>query len=549
MTTVTTPRLERTAPPRPDVPGRTILSLARFEGRRLLRHPAFLGLLGLALWAVLAGALAEETADVLNHDDIDTALYLTLVAWGALLAGNLAALRARRDRTRELPSSLPATEASRTAAQVLAPLAALPVGLALLALWWGLAELAYPATVGTPRPAELAVGPLLILGGGATGVLVARLLPTALAGPVAVVATIVLQSNWGHQHHEARWLHFVAAGPVLSLGFELRPAGWHAAYLLGLVVLAGALAVARHGLRRPLAAVGATAVTVVLVSAWLQTRPPTPTQVTAIVDRLERPEASQVCQRRGQVRYCAYPTYRDWIDEWERPVQGVLARLPAAARGRGLEVRQRLWPVQLAELHPRVQARLDPARAWPADGDVHPGMMWFVRDWVPDTTQLPRAQLALGYQVAAWAVGLPPAAAWPPRACDAAGQARVVAAMWLAGQATPGAGQALRAEAARIQRSAATIALPASFDFVDYYLAGERPVDPVPEQGSAGRGAEVVAAARLLDRPADQVAAVLAARWERLVAPATPSRALLDELGVAAPAAARPIGEAPPCPS
>jgi hypothetical protein len=311
------------------------------------------------------------------------------------------------------------------------------------------------------------------------------------------VATVVLQSNLGHQHPELRWLHFVADQPsLLDPWLEVRHAGWHLLYLLGLVVLAGALAVGRHGFPRPLTAVVAAAVAAVLVSGWVQTRPPTTAQVAAVVDRLEWPQAHQVCERRAGVRYCAYPTYRAWIAEWEVPVQGVLARLPAAARGRELEVGQRVWTSDLDDLHSRVQARLHLARVWRADGAVHPGLMWFIRDRIGDNTQLPRAQLALGYQAAAWAVGLPPASAWPPRACDAGGQARVVAAIWL-----------------------------------------------------AGRGADVVAAARLLDLPAERVAAVVAARWPRLLDPATPAAELLGALGVPAPEAGKPTAEAPPCPS
>jgi hypothetical protein len=547
MTTLTEPRLGQATGLQTGPPARVVLALARFEGCRLLRHPAFLGLLGLALFAALGLGFGEEVADVLDRDDSGVAVLLTLAAWGALLAVNLAALRSRRDRTTELYASLPAPATFRTAAHVLSAVAVLPVAFALVAAWW-LAALTYPATVGTPRLAELAVGPLLVLGAGATGVLVARWVPTPLAGPVAVVATIVLQSNWGHQHHELRWLHFVAAEPFLDPWLEVRHAGWHLVYLLGLVVLAGALAVGRHGPSRLLAAVVATAMAMVLVASWVQTRPPTAAQAAAIVDRLERPEAHQVCEQRASVRYCAYPVYRDWIAEWELPVRGVLARLPHAARDGELQVRQRLWPSSHADLHPKVQAGLDPALAWRADGAVHPGLGWFIRDRVGDNLQLPRGQLALGYQAAAWAVGLPPATAWPPRACDAAGQARVVVATWLAGQATPGASQALRALAARIERSAAAMALPASFDFVDNYNPGVNG-GRVPEQGSAGRGADVVAASRLLDRPAGQVAAVLTARWARLLDPATPSGELLGTLGVPVPAAGRPIGEAPSCPS
>jgi hypothetical protein len=313
MTTVAAPRTERRSAAPSGSPARLVWALAGVEGRRLLRHPAFLSLLGLALLVLGGAAFGEEVADVLDRGDVDVSLVVTLVAWGTLLATNLAALRVRRDRAGELYGTLPTPAAARTLGHLLATLAALPVALALPAAWWISSELNDPAaTVGRPRLAELAVGPLLVLGGGATGVLVARWAPTALAGPVAVVATVVLQSNLGHEHPELRWLHFVADQPaVLDPWLEVRHAGWHLVYLLGLVVLAGTLAVGRHGFPRPLTAAVATAVAVVLASGWAQTRPPTAAQVTAVVDRLERPEAHQVCETRPSARYCAYPTYRD----------------------------------------------------------------------------------------------------------------------------------------------------------------------------------------------------------------------------------------------
>jgi hypothetical protein len=549
VTTATSSQLSRPAPPRPGPPARAVLALAGFEGRRLLQSPVFLGALGLAL-ALCVAVGGGDAVPVLDRDDVETALFLTVLAWGTLLATNLAALRSRRDRTGELLAALPTSAGSRTAAQLLATTAALPAAVAVLAVW-GLTRLRDPATVGTPRPAELAVGLLLVAGGGATGVLVARWLPTVLAGPAAVVATIVLQLSWGSRQ-EWRWLHFVAWDPEVALDpwLDVRPAGWHLLYLAGLVTLAGVLALARDGRDRPLPAVAATTAAVVVLAGWAQTTPPTAAQVAAIVDHLERPEAFQVCQRHGRVRYCAYPTYRDWIQRWRRPVEGVLASLPAEAGAPELLVRQRAWPTVAGHLHPEVQLRLDQERAWPADGAVHPGLDWYLPGNPKVVLTLQQAELSLAAQAAAWAVGLPPVAAWPDGPCDTGGQARTVAALWLAGQATPGAGRALRARAVEVEGGgAAALVSPAPLDFYD--RGPDLPGQFVAEPGSVGRGADVVAAARLLDRPQPRVRALLAAGWARLVDPQTPAGALLRAAGVAAPApatAAAVAGEAPPCP-
>jgi hypothetical protein len=548
MPVLSEPRTGPAAPPRAASPARVVGALARFEGRKLLESPVLLGSVALAM-AVLFMAGTGDWAEVLDRVDVTAAVTLTILAWGVLLAANLAALRSRRDRTGELLASLPASARSRTTAQLLATTAVLPVAVALPAAWCLHAQFRYPATVGSARPAEMAVAPLLLLGGGATGVLVARWLPTTLAGPAAVLATIVLQVNWGDEQYELRWLHFVAWEPAMALDpwLDIRHAGWHLVYLLGLVVLAAVAAVARDGLTRPLAAVAAAAVAVVLVSGWVQTRPPTAGQVAAIVDHLHRPEAHQVCEDRAGVRYCPYPTYRDWIAGWERPVQGVLARLPAAVRARKLVVRQRVRPDNVTDLHPLVLERLDPARVWRADGAVHPGLEWYTSGNPAVVLPLQRGELALAHQVAAWTVRLPPTAARTGWRCVAAGQARTVLAMWLAGQATPGAGRALRERAAAVGYGSALSELAT----LDGYSGPDGIEWFMGEPGSAGQGADVVAAARLLELPPERVAAAVAARWERLTDPATPAGGLLAAVGVAAPAPAPQAAwaeEGPACP-
>jgi hypothetical protein len=536
--------------PRAASPARVVAALARFEGRKLHESPIVLGSVALTLATLFAGQ-GGDWAVVLDRDDVTAAVSLTILAWGVLLAANLAALRSRRDRAGELLSSLPVSASSRTAGQLLATAALLPVAVALPAAWWLQARLGSSVTVGAARPAELAVAPLLLLGGGVTGVLVARWVPTALVGPAAVLATIVLQVNWGDEQYELRWLHFVAWEPAMALDpwLDIRHAGWHLVYLLGLVVVAGMLAMARHGLTRSLAAVAAVAVATTLVAGWVQTRPATAAQVAAIVDHLYRPEAYQVCEDRAGVRFCAYPTYRDWIDDWEVPVRGVLARLPAAVRERELLVRQRVRPDNVTDLHPLVLDRLDPARVWPADGAVHPGLEWYTPGNPAVVLPLQRGELALAHQVAAWAVGLPPTAARPGWRCVAAGQARTVLAMWLAGQATPGAGRALRERAATVGYGSALTELAT----LDDYPGPDGMERFMGEPGWAGHGADVVAAARLLDLPRDRVAGVAAARWERLTDPATPAGELLAAVGLAAPStparrAAGPAEEGPACP-
>lgn len=269
-------------------------------------------------------------------------------------------------------------------------------------------------------------------------------------------------------------------------------------------------------------------------AGWFQTRPATAAQNQAMADYLARPAAHQVCEVHDGVRYCAYRDHRDAIDVWRTPVEAVLARLPDAARRRELAVVQRpetTGPAgncgrapDLDTLPDPVARRLTPEQLWPADGQVHPGFEW------PD--QFTCAALAHGLFVAvqtgAWAVGLPPAPWDDHRRCTADGQARSLAALWLGAQTSPGAADALR-----------SMDSPATDD-------GQGHVDG-PMWGVTWHRAELRGALALLDRPAADVGAVLAAHWDRWVDPATPSAELLAAVGLA-PSTANPVPVSGDCP-
>ena len=86
---------------------------------------------------------------------------------------------------------------------------------------------------------------------------------------------------------------------------------------------------------------------------------------------------------------------------------------------------------------------MDPARAWPADGRLHPPL-WLEDERTPDMT--------VAWQTAAVAVGLPPATDWErPTGCLAGGQARLVLAHLLAGRATATTAEALRRKADHVR--------------------------------------------------------------------------------------------------
>lgn len=500
----------------------TTLPLARFEAAQLLRHPSMVVgalLTALALWLVWG---EDPSGDVLMHEGgTNVGLAFVLFAFAVLVGANLSALRARRHGAVELLASLPMPEASRTSAHLLSVGAVVPL-VAGVVLAVDLVWQRRPMTIGH-LPLEVAATVLLlVVGAGATGVLVARWAPHPAAGAAAVIAIFVLQLNFRADDVHLRWLHFVSA-EAYDTPFDIEPVAWHLVYLAALIALAVVLAVARSGFGRRVSLALGVVVAVLVLSGWMQTRPASTSAVAARADELERPEAHRVCEERGGVAYCAYPDYRPWAARWVAPVEGVLRRVPADVRARPLRVSQRVTPS--VQLIPALRAAVDAERAWPDDGQVHPGFVWWVE----------RHELGLAYQAGAWAVGLPSAVGLSD-ACSAGGQARVVVAMWFAGQATPEGRRSLRTRAASVERDGrrSLVALH-PLDVADQYES-DRPF--VPEVGSAGRGADVVAAAALLDLPDDRVAAAVTEHWARFTDPTTPAAAVFAAVGVPAPAVA-----------
>src|SRR5262249_4266338 len=161
---------------------------ARVESVRLIRHPITLAavLFLVAIW--VSGWFTNQANQypVLQDVDRDTQLGMMLLLGGAaLIAGNLAVLRAHRDGTTALSEVLVLTLRLRPAAPLLA---VLPLGLlaaALTGIRVGLLALA-PAA-GRPNPYELVTGPVIVLLFGAIGVLLGRLTRSAIVAPLMLL--------------------------------------------------------------------------------------------------------------------------------------------------------------------------------------------------------------------------------------------------------------------------------------------------------------------------------------------------------------------------
>jgi hypothetical protein len=531
-----------------------VLALARQEGRRLVRHPIFV--VGVLLSVAAFEFATWLEAPVLHRDDVLTSGSLLALAGATFLAANLGALRTRRLGTEELFGSTPTDPAARTLGHLVS--VAWAAAAALLVAVVEVATLLPFDPVGVPSILELLMGPLIVALFGVLGIGVARWLPSVATAPVALVALggiqlyLLTQLPGGNdQQSRTRWLAPWVPLSSGGLGGEpppelvIRPIGWHLLYLAGLAVTFGAMALARHEVRgRRMAALAAGFAVVVLAGA-VQTLPPDPARQDAFLQMALRPEAFQVCETRGAVRYCAYPAYAPWIDRWEMPIGSVLGLVPATARPE-VEVRQTFSNTYSSHLPEGSGRRLDEQRSLKAQAGsvvLTPGTRWGRNQKEGDH------ELGLAIVVASWSVGLPRTPAdveltagdvrrlvrqvsrgeredYRARLlsegygqCSLLGQARAVVALWLAGQATPGTERALR-----------TVVTREGMDFVDFgggvdwtgpqlYTVSDY-VYPV----SSGvfltwpRDAAHYAV-QLLDRPSSEVAAIVSSAWKELVDP------------------------------
>lgn len=282
-----------------------LVGLVRFEGRKLLRHPIFVGFAALtALFvAIFLGETTNERTGVWYSMLAGGPVQFIFLAAGVLMAANMAASRSRHDATEDLYASMPSGAACRVIAQLAAiawPTAVtaglVGVGIVVSQAWSGLpvaletnpgpASVDYPlgsidATDVTPSVAELAQAPLAVAVFGVVGVVLAVWVRTRLILvllPVVVMAHMVVTSwaievpwRWflpfANSEQQVGSVEIDAGGTTHSVvqGFNTAAVAFHDLYLVGLLALLTGLAVARYqrsGRVVAALAVGAIAVTI-----------------------------------------------------------------------------------------------------------------------------------------------------------------------------------------------------------------------------------------------------------------------------------------------
>ena len=227
------------------------------EARRLLTHPLFLLSSGLYLAMIV---VSSGTGPGGGYDGLVTGPTFFIGVFTFFVA-NLAASRPRRDGCEEHHASLPAAPVVRTGALCLAAVApALAAGVMMAGImaWYasGRTDLAV-----WPSPAELAAGPLTVLGGGLLGVMVARWLRFPAAPALVMIGVVAVNFTLSEATDRYELL-----GPYVSFtvyvddgswgGHRSGSFGWHAVYLMSLCGMAAAGALLRDARRwqLPLAA-------------------------------------------------------------------------------------------------------------------------------------------------------------------------------------------------------------------------------------------------------------------------------------------------------
>lgn len=419
--------------------------IARFEGRRLLRHPAVLAGAVLSLPALF---FSEGEAPALSIAAVQKGLAAFPMAGLVLVAANLATLRSRREGTAEVVDPAAAGERARTLGHLLSLWAPVAWWLALVGIW-AASSLGGTHAGAFDRAAllELAGSAVLVAAGGACGVTLARWVPSTAVAPIAVVALglaeAALATGPQPETNRMRWLAWFVPQPGDVVDVWPREPGWHLVYLLGLVGLVALVALMRSGIGRLELALTSVVLAVIVVAGVVQVQPLTDDERQQVAAWLAGGEGTQRCTTAGAVTTCAYPDH-DFSAEWRPVAAGVLAAMPAAARPSGVAVLQRpsaeLWRSIGRDLGLGDQPSPPPAGAGPVVVETDLG-------WPSGGPHRGRAHLVLGANLAAAMLDLPsggPAAPLNDR-CYVGGQARGVVALWLAASSSPAAAGALRA--------------------------------------------------------------------------------------------------------
>lgn len=474
---------------------RSLLWLGDRELRRSLRSPLTAGgLIAGLLWLWYLWSTYVIGLPVLFR--------LDQVLAGAALppaaaAGLLVALRAHADkeagswlRTSPLPS------ATRTMGWFGATLP-LAVGASLLTFGGVLYARISGGATGSPRPAALAVAPLLVLLFGALGALLGSTLP-ARAATLAVMALTVAVAAAGRGSAQLQSLspwrtyYEVTVTSAISGGDPLAQVCSVAGATVGLTAIMFAVvdrrrriwfAAAAFVLLAAASAFGATARRATLASADEQS-----------IRQVVSGAAATSCDNGTPVRICNLPGWEQWRPFWREIAARVMEVLPHGDRrlllrqsgaqvpaGRGTGLTVRLRPTDSADLSLYLSGR---RHAEELEGTV--------AAWLTGRRTVPLAWTANGSGIAT------------KRCLDNSDAA--AAALWIMGRANPEVGRSVAVNASQgfsselgaIDVGPRAVALAARLLQLDHRRVASAIIDTMPELRA---GHDVLAARLTIDRP------------------------------------------------
>lgn len=511
-----------------------VYELTRFEALRMVRHPlTWIGILG-ALYVMWI--LFWDEGPVLERDSILLAGAMLPLAATTLLVAFYSVLRQRA--TPELLSTQPADRNMRLVGVQLGTLGPGLVGLVVITM--GIVYLLLGDPIGRLLWWESLPGIIMIPAAGVFGTALARWLPHPIVAPVALVGLGVVQF-WASPRFEvfdgfpwsdyvnadiewlAPWMVIDGFAPLDVIGD--RPAFLHLLYLVVIAFVVAYLTQERPQ-ARIVSRVAVAAGFVVALGA-----------VSVVIaddkaDVFKWPAATdaQTCEFDDGVEYCAFRFFEGWIPRWQSTVAAV----------------DELAPVDLDWVVQRPHNI-----GWDDDSGLgnRTGLALTTLEWDrPGAT--PGQQFSLALMAAQTSVGLPgvaqlrtytdaeideileqnPDASQGLRealaeeereaSCSAVGQARAVAAVWLAGSATPdGAGVVDWVLSRR----------PDSAQFSPAYI------DPSHRLGVSVGRPDAELARRLLTMPEEEVHTTLTENWDELADPQTTSAVLASWFGLPEP--------------
>lgn len=324
-----------------------VLTLGRFEGRMMVRHP----LLWLSVLAAVGLSVFEliEESPVLNRVSMTLAWTMTPIAIAVAFLAGWAVLRARGRTDAHPPIVMPAPMSQRVAGVVLGSTwpAAATFAVQLAILVWTLFRDPVTSIVWT----ELLVGPALVAFAGALSAGATRWVPHPSTPLVALLVLagihIVMPyspENWGSQIGPATLAPIAWPETIIPYEVAFRPSGLHLGYLIGLILaVAGVATLGRTKSSWLLPGIGLIAASVL---GPAQLGPIEESQRVEEISRLVGDEADLTCETHDSVTYCALPGYAGWIDDWTEAVTPIVALLPDPVEP--IEVRQ--YPVHNTHL-------------------------------------------------------------------------------------------------------------------------------------------------------------------------------------------------------